>query len=83
MTRRSPPRKALSRNSNLLGSHICLAACYSMAGRDEEARAQVKEVLRLNPNFSLETLGRQAQAFYKDPADGKPMGDALRKAGLK
>ena len=74
---------ALSRNPNLLFSHICLAACYSMAGRDEEARAQVKEVLRLNPNFSLETLGRQAQAFYKDPADGKPMGDALRKAGLK
>src|SRR5712692_2046615 len=25
---------ALSRNPNLLGSHICLAACYSMAGRD-------------------------------------------------
>ncbi len=74
---------ALSRNPNLLGSHICLAACYSMAGRDEAARAQIKELLRLNPNFSLERLAKQ-MAPWKNPADGKLMTDAIRKAaGLK
>src|SRR5216683_2280277 len=34
---------ALSRNPNLLVSHFCLAACYSMAGKDEAARAHIKE----------------------------------------
>src|SRR6266849_555659 len=74
---------ALSRNPNLLVSHFCLAACYSMAGRDEAARAQIKELLRLNPNFSLERLAKQ-MAPWKNPADGKLMTDAIRKAaGLK
>ncbi len=76
---------ALSRNPNLLGSHICLAACYSMAGRDGAARAQIRELLRLNPNFSFERLAKVAVQLYKNPADGKPMADAMRKAtaGLK
>jgi len=71
---------ALSRNANLLISHVCLAACFSMAGRDKEARAQVQEVLRLSPNYSLSAVGGGP---WKNPADGKPMIDALRKAGLK
>jgi adenylate cyclase len=73
---------ALSRNPNLLASHVCLAACYSMAGRDEEARAQIKEVLRLSPNYSLEVASKE-RALWKNLADGKAMIDALRKAGLK
>ena len=73
-------KAALARNPDLLISHICLAACYSMAGRDEEARAQVKEILRISPNFSL---GAPGVAPWKNPADGKPMENALRKAGLK
>jgi adenylate cyclase len=77
-------KAALSRNPNLLSSHICLAACYSMAGRDEAARAQIKELLLLNPNFSFERLAKQAGPVYKNPADGKLMADAIRKAaGLK
>jgi TolB-like protein/class 3 adenylate cyclase/Tfp pilus assembly protein PilF len=74
---------ALSRNPNLWVSHICLAACYSMAGRDEAARAQIKELLRLNPNFSFDRLEKQIVP-YKNPADGKLMTDSIRKAaGLK
>jgi adenylate cyclase len=80
-------KRALSRNPNLLGSHICLAACYGMAGRDEAARAQIKEILRLNPNFSIERatkIGPLLMAPLKNPADGKLMADAIRKAaGLK
>jgi adenylate cyclase len=73
-------KAAVVRNPNLLTSHICLAACYSMAGRDEEARAQVKEILRISPKLSLEVVGFGP---WKNPADGKAMMDALRKAGLK
>jgi adenylate cyclase len=73
-------KEAIVRNPNLLAPHACLAGCYSMAGRDEEARAQVKEVLRISPNYSLEAVG---VAPWKNPADGKAMLDALRKAGLK
>jgi adenylate cyclase len=74
-------KEALTRNPNLLTSHNCLAACYSMAGRDEEARAQVQEIRRISPNFSLEAIG--PTSLWKNPADGKAMRDALRKAGLK
>jgi adenylate cyclase len=73
-------QEALARNPHSLFVHVCLAACYSMAGRDEEARTQVQEILRISPNFSLAAVG---VAPYKDPADGKAMLDALRKAGLK
>jgi hypothetical protein len=58
-----------------------------MAGRDEAARAQIKEILRLNPNFSIERatkIGPLLIAPLKNPADGKLMADAIRKAaGLK
>jgi len=73
-------KETLVRNPNLLFVQICLAACYSMAGQDEEARARVQEIRRISPNYSLEAVGA---APYKNPADGKPMLDALRKAGLK
>ena len=71
---------ALSRNPNLLLSHLCLAACYSMAGKDEAARAQIKEFLRLNPNFSFERGLKMAVQLYKNPKDAKPMYFALHKA---
>jgi adenylate cyclase len=77
---RAAHKVALVRDPNLLTSHICLAACYSMAGRDEEARTQVQEVLRISPNFSLKAIGGGP---WKNPADGKAMFDALRRAGLK
>jgi len=73
-------KAALARNPDLLLAHICLAACYSMAGRDEEARAQVQEILRISPKLSLEVVGFGP---WKNPADGKAMIEALRKAGLK
>jgi adenylate cyclase len=35
-------------------SHSVLASAYSLAGQKEEARAEAEEVLRINPNYSLE-----------------------------
>jgi TolB-like protein/predicted Zn-dependent protease len=66
---------------NDLETHLILAAAYSEAGREEEARAATAEVLRLNPNFSLEVLRQRTP--LKDPAMLERHLAALRKAGLK
>ena len=42
-------KKALSLNQDFLGSHVLLATVYSELGRDDEARAELAEVKRINP----------------------------------
>jgi len=74
-------KKALTHNSNYSPAHQFLAAIYSELGREEEARAEVAEILRISPNFSLEVLRQRLP--YKDPADLERFLDGLRKAGLK
>jgi TolB-like protein/class 3 adenylate cyclase len=69
------------RNPNLLPPHLYLAANYSELGRDAEARAEAAEVLRINPDWSLEAWKRRVP--YKDPAMLERRLAALRKAGLK
>ena len=64
-----------------LSSHLGLAASYSELGREEEARAEIAEVLKLNPQFSLE--GIRQRWPYKDPADLARYVTALRQAGLE
>jgi adenylate cyclase len=73
-------RKFLAYNPNAIYPHIGLACSYSDMGRDEEARAEAAEVLRLNPNFTAETW-RQRQ-FLRDPAEMERHVNNLRKAGL-
>jgi hypothetical protein len=58
-----------------------LAVVYSELGQTIEARAKASEVLRLNPQFSLE-VHRQRMPI-KDPAVLERHLAALRKAGLK
>jgi len=74
-------QKVLSRNRNFLDSHLILTISYSELNREEEARAEASEVLRLSPTYSLDVL-RQTWAC-KDRADMERMFAALRKAGLK
>jgi TolB-like protein/DNA-binding winged helix-turn-helix (wHTH) protein/Tfp pilus assembly protein PilF len=70
-----------ARYPHALGAHFHLAAAYAELGRDEEARAEAAEVLRLNPHFSLEVYRQRVP--LKDPAMLKQHIAALRKAGLK
>jgi adenylate cyclase len=77
----TPLKQFLSRYSNILGAHLTLAAVYSELGRAAEARAEAAEVLRINPQFSLE-VHRQREPI-KDPALLERQLAALRKAGLK
>jgi tetratricopeptide (TPR) repeat protein len=62
----APLQRHLSRYPNILPSHLMLAAVYSEVGQAAEARAEAAEVLRLNPQFSLEV--HKQRMPIKDPA---------------
>jgi adenylate cyclase len=72
-------QSATLRNPNFFPTHFHLAITYSELGREEEARAEAAELLRISPQFSLERLKR----VYKNPTDLARDLTALRKAGLK
>jgi adenylate cyclase len=74
-------KKAIYLQPDSLWAHTCLASCYALLGRDAEAKTESAEVLRIDPNFSLEIL--QKQLPYKDPAETELVVGSLRKAGLK
>jgi TolB-like protein/Flp pilus assembly protein TadD len=73
-------QKALRVKPDNLFAHRCLAAAYSLSGREEEAHAEVAEILRINPKLSLQYFAKTTP--YKNPHDTELLIDALRKAGL-
>jgi adenylate cyclase len=77
----APLQRYLSRYPNILGAHLTLAAVYSELGKEAEAHAEATEVLRLNPNFSLEV--HKERLPIKDSTMLERHIAALRKAGLK
>jgi len=60
--------------------HAYLAAAYARLGREQEARTEAAEVLRMKPDFSI--LAYAKQDPFKNPADLKHLLDAFRAAGL-
>ena len=74
-------RAAVGRSPDDLLAHMVLTASYVQAGREEEARAQAAEVMRIQPSFSLDYHERTS--FNKNKADTDRYIEALRKAGLK
>ncbi len=74
-------KRVINRNPNFWPAYIYLAASYVELGQEEKARIEASEVLRINPNFSLEA-GRQ-RLPYKDKAVLEHLFDILRKAGLE
>ncbi len=77
----SAAKKALDREPDCIFAHTCLASCFALLGRDDEAQAEAAEVMKIDPKFSLVYLGKRLP--YKDPADTKLVVGSLRKAGLK
>jgi hypothetical protein len=63
---------------NILVSHIFLTAAYVELGREEDARAEAVEIMRMSPQFTVASL-----LPGKDVAKQKLVRDDLRKAGLK
>jgi adenylate cyclase len=74
-------KKATSLGPNNLVAHAFLAAAYALHGREEEARIEAAEVLRINPKFLIDSWAKTMP--YKNQADKELTIGALRKAGLK
>jgi tetratricopeptide (TPR) repeat protein len=74
-------KKALPENPNDFVGRITLTIAYSSLGREEEARSEATEALRIDPNFTLEYALKTWP--YKNQADRDLVVGALRKAGLK
>src|SRR5262245_16629486 len=74
-------QSATLRNPNFPPPHLHLLVSYSELGRDAEARAELAELRRLIPNYSLG--GARRGLPFKNPADLERYLTALRKAGLQ
>jgi adenylate cyclase len=73
--------KAIRQAPDSLLANRAMTAIYSMSGREEEARVQAAEVLRIQPKFSLKKFEKKIK--YKEKTDKERYISALRKAGLK
>src|SRR5229473_2441905 len=74
-------KRVLTRYPNNLGAHQLLVVDYTELGREDEARAEAAEVLRISPHFSLD-MWRQRSPQKNRALLERNLADA-RKAGLK
>ena len=74
-------RRILQKEPNQLPTQVGLTAALIQAGKEDEARAEAAKVLRIDPNFSVESFARRFPA--KDQKVIDDFISALRKAGLK
>jgi tetratricopeptide (TPR) repeat protein len=70
--------EAVQRSPNDLGSHIGLTVAHQAAGREDEARTEALEVLRIDPEFSC----FEARREVIDPVLRERQIALLREAGL-
>jgi adenylate cyclase len=69
--------KAVRQAPDSLYARIMMTVVYSLSGRDDEARAEAAEVIRIQPKYSIK------KSRYKGKTDRKRFNGALHKAGLK
>lgn len=74
-------KKVTSEESDHLVLHLELLACYAALGRNREAKAEVAQVLRIKPDFSIQEFSKRMS--YRDPINKAHYLDLLRKAGLR
>ena len=74
-------RQSLQREPNDMLAHLTLAATFVEMEKMEEARAEITEVLRIDPKYTVKVVPRSFP--WKDQAEIDRLIDSLRKAGLK
>jgi adenylate cyclase len=74
-------RQSLQRDPDDVLAHLTLGATFVEMDKMEEARAEITEVLRINPRYTVELVPRSFP--WKDQAEIDRLIDSLRKAGLK
>ena len=73
-------KRVLARNPTALGAHTYLAAIYSVLGKTKETQAEIAEIMRISPQYSLEVV--RERSLYRDGAVLDAYLDRLHKAGL-
>jgi len=58
-------KRAISVGRDDYMSHTALTAAYNLAGREEEASSAAEELLRINPKFSINLLGKRLAHWNK------------------
>lgn len=74
-------RRSIQLEPNNLMTHIHLTAAYAAAGHIKNAKSAAKEVIRINPNFSLDFFINTRP--FKNHSDQQRLHDALNKAGFE
>jgi adenylate cyclase len=74
-------QKSLRLSPDNILAHLGLAATYSLMGSDLEAQAEAREILRINPKFSVDSYASTVP--HKNQAKLDRYIAALRQAGLK
>jgi adenylate cyclase len=72
--------KAVRQEPDDLLARMMMTVVYSLSGRDEQARAQAADVLRIQPKFTIKNF--EKKLTYKRKEDSEKFLGALRKAGL-
>src|SRR5271165_79563 len=78
-------RRSIEANRNFPTAYSQLAAALALIGRLDEARSAVKDILALNPTFTVSRARAADTARSDDPtylAQLEPIFDGLRKAGV-
>ena len=75
-------KKALTKSPDHFSTHRTLAIIYSELGREEEANAEVAEMLRISPNATLRDQIERMPVPYRDGSTLERYMEWLRKAGL-
>ena len=73
-------QECLSRTPDFGWCHINLTIAYMGAGKEEQGRAQAKELLLINPRFTTDHV---AIRRIKDPTVRERFKSFLRQAGLQ
>jgi adenylate cyclase len=73
-------KQLLQREPNHVLGHLTLGATYVEMERMEDARAEIAEVLRVDPKYTVKVVPRSFP--WKDQAEIDLLADSLRKAGL-
>jgi adenylate cyclase len=76
----SPFREMVARAPDFRNGRLLLAATYGQTGKASEARLQIEQVLRIEPDCSLKKLSPQRSLLSAE--DRVPLLEGLRKAGL-
>ncbi len=73
-------KKAIIRSPDFFAAYVGMAACYSLLEQNEKAHETVSEILRINPNYSIEFMAMSIP--YEHKTNLENLLEAMRKAGL-